>query len=204
MQLQTAASSSKNCLSKFGWIWANLVGFGQNLGKIEAKFGQKWLDLGKIKILRHKNIRSPTDALNNWLHRTIHCKMTHNCENDLFPPRFLSGTNCRWKYRLQYVCATPHGIGHAIKVSIFEVFLLLLYKTCSCDLVTVLYLHRKWKFTAMSRIMWGQNHLLRLSKSFWMQLVRNDRDVLPQWSRCHLFSLWTMLELWPHNQQLHK
>jgi len=23
----------------------------QNLGKIEAKFGQKWFDLGKIKIL---------------------------------------------------------------------------------------------------------------------------------------------------------
>jgi len=31
-----------------GKIWAELW---RNLDKIEAKFGQKWLDLGKIKIL---------------------------------------------------------------------------------------------------------------------------------------------------------
>jgi len=35
-------------LGKFGWIWAKLK---RNLGKIEVKFGQKWLYLGKIKIL---------------------------------------------------------------------------------------------------------------------------------------------------------
>jgi len=35
-------------LGKIGWIWADLR---QNLGKIEAKFGQIWLDLGKIKTL---------------------------------------------------------------------------------------------------------------------------------------------------------
>jgi len=31
-----------------GKIWSKLR---RNLGKIEVKFGQKWLDLGKIKIL---------------------------------------------------------------------------------------------------------------------------------------------------------
>jgi len=36
-----AASPSKKFLGKIELIWANLVGFGQNLGKIEAKFGQK-------------------------------------------------------------------------------------------------------------------------------------------------------------------
>jgi len=32
--------------------WLNLVRFWRNLGKIEEKFGEKWLDFGKIKILR--------------------------------------------------------------------------------------------------------------------------------------------------------
>jgi len=38
-------------------VWTKLVRLGQiwlNLGKIEAKFGQKRLDLGKIKILHPK------------------------------------------------------------------------------------------------------------------------------------------------------
>jgi len=49
MQMQTDAdvSSSKNFLGKFDWIWSLWVKFGQ----IKAKFGQKRLDLGKIKIL---------------------------------------------------------------------------------------------------------------------------------------------------------
>jgi len=38
MQLQSLA---KHFLGKFVLIWAHLVRFGQNLGKIEAKFGQK-------------------------------------------------------------------------------------------------------------------------------------------------------------------
>jgi len=37
-----------------------LVGFGRNLGKFEAKFGKKQLDLGRIKIWIPQNIRSFT------------------------------------------------------------------------------------------------------------------------------------------------
>jgi len=35
-------------LGKIDKIWINLTRFGQNLGRIEAKFGQKRLDCGKI------------------------------------------------------------------------------------------------------------------------------------------------------------
>jgi len=35
-------------LGKFGYIWEK---FGQNLDKTEAKFGQKWLDLGKFYLI---------------------------------------------------------------------------------------------------------------------------------------------------------
>jgi len=35
------ASPRINFLEKIDWIWANLVGFGQNLAKIKAKFKQK-------------------------------------------------------------------------------------------------------------------------------------------------------------------
>jgi len=35
------ASPSKHFLGKIILIWANLVEFGRNMGKIETKFGQK-------------------------------------------------------------------------------------------------------------------------------------------------------------------
>jgi len=41
-----------------------LVGFGQSKGKIEAKFGQRGLDLGKIKILHPQEHSIPYSYVN--------------------------------------------------------------------------------------------------------------------------------------------
>jgi len=73
----------------------NLVGIGRNWGKlrwnldkIEAKFGQIWLDLGKIKIFRLQNFRSLT-AMNK------EAKMHFaNCEETLVVVLF----TIYWKY----------------------------------------------------------------------------------------------------------
>jgi len=55
-------------------FWANFVRFGRNsaklrrnLGKIEGKFGQKWLDLGKIKILHLNTFDQNTKSTLNTL-----------------------------------------------------------------------------------------------------------------------------------------
>jgi len=45
------ASPIKIFLDKIVSIWANLIRFGQNFGKINVKFGKIWSDLGKIKTL---------------------------------------------------------------------------------------------------------------------------------------------------------